>query len=309
MTKIAACLLVFACLGAAPAARAQRQPAAAPADARAAELHAKLQRQLDEIAAGFDGVMGVAVKDLATGETFGAHNDVVFPQASSIKIAILVELFRQAQAGAVRLDDRVEVKHGQMVGGSGVLQHFGDSASAVSLRDLAVLMIVLSDNTATNILIDRVGLASVNENLRRLGLQETRLARRMIDIEAQRAGRENVSTPREMAALLEMLQQGKALDAQHTAAALEILKYPKEGPLRRGLPERVALADKSGTLAGVRCDSGIVLLPGRPYVISVMTTYGESQEAAERAIGEVSRRVFDYFDRLAHANAYGVRLP
>jgi beta-lactamase class A len=170
-------------------------------------------------------------------------------------------------------------------------------------------MIVLSDNTATNILIDRVGMANVNENLKRLGLTQTRLQRRMLDTDAQRASRENLSTPREMATLLEMLHQGKALDGTHTAAALEILKYPKETPLRRGLPENVALANKPGSIPGVHCDSGIVLLTGRPYVISVMTTYAKDSDASGRAISDVSRRVFDYFERLARSNDYGARLP
>ncbi|PYU14327.1 MAG: serine hydrolase [Acidobacteria bacterium] len=222
-----------------------------------------------------------------------------------------MELLRQAQAGRLKLDDRVAIKQVQMVGGSGVLQFFGDASSAISLRDLAVLMIVLSDNTATNILIDQVGMANVNDTLAHLGLAQTRLQRRMIDTAAQRAGRENLSTPREMTTLLELLHGGKVLDASHTAALLEILKYPKENasPLRNGLPDGIALANKGGSLPGVRCDSGIVLLPDRPYVISVMTTYGHDSHAAERAISEVSRRVFEYFERLARSNAQGVRLP
>ncbi len=298
-------MILALCLAFQPTAPAQ----APPADLRVADLRAKLGRELNQMAAAFDGVMGITVKDLTSGETFLVNADTVFPQASSIKIPVLLELFRQAQAGALGLDERVEVKRAQMVGGSGVLQRFGDGTSALSLRDLAAVMIVLSDNTATNILIDRVGMANVNENLKRLGLTQTRLQRRMLDTDAQRASRENLSTPREMATLLEMLHQGKALDGTHTAAALEILKYPKETPLRRGLPENVALANKPGSIPGVHCDSGIVLLTGRPYVISVMTTYAKDSDVSGRAISDVSRRVFDYFERLARSNDYGARLP
>jgi beta-lactamase class A len=256
-----------------------------------------------------DGAVGIAVKDLAGGESFFLHADIVFPQASSIKIPILLELLRQAQAGTLRLDERIAVKRAQAVGGSGVLQHFGDGTSALSLRDLAVLMIVLSDNTATNLLIDRVGMENVNDTLKRLGLRQTRLQRRMLDLAASRAGRENLSTPREMAGLLEMLHQGKVLEAQHAALALEILKYPKDTPIRLGLPAAVELADKAGEMPGVSCDSGIVLLAGRPYAISVMTTYVRDGEIAGRVIAEVSRRVYAYFERLALSNSYGVRLP
>jgi len=278
------------------------------ADPLAAELRAKLQRDLQQIAAGLDGVMGIAVRDLTSGETFFVNADTTFPQASSIKIPILIELYHQAQAGTLKLEERVELKRELMTGGSGVLQRFGDATSALSLRDLAVLMIVLSDNTATNILIDRVGMVNVNAVLDHLDLARTRLQRRMMDATAQRASRENLSTPREMIALLELLQAGKILDATHTAAAVEILKYPKSTSLRRGVPANIEVANKPGGIPGVACDSGIVLLPGRPYAISVMTTYDRNEDAAGEAITEVSRRVFGYFERLARSNSTGARI-
>lgn len=293
-------ILSFLCLLFLPAAAQQ-------ADPRVAELRAKLHRDLEKTAAGFDGAMGIAVKDLTSGETFFVNADTVFPQASSIKIPILLELMRQAQAGKLKLEERVELKRSTMTGGSGVLVRFGDGTSALSLRDLATLMIVLSDNTATNILIDRVGIEKVNTLLREFGLRETKLQRRMMDVEAGRASRENLSTPREMVTLLELLHRGKALDAEHTALAIEILKYPKSTSLRRGVPPQVEVANKPGGIPGVACDSGIVLLAGRPYVISVMTTYGRDEENAGRAITEASRSVFAYFERLARSNAYGAR--
>jgi beta-lactamase class A len=296
-------LIAPACLLLAVAVFAQ-QP-----DPRAADLRAKLAREVQRAAAEFDGVMGVAVKDLSTGDTFFANADLVFPQASSIKIPILLELMRQAQSGALRLDERMEVKKSHMVGGSGVLLRFSDGGSALSLHDLAVLMIVLSDNTATNLLIEKAGMGQVNDNLERLGLKQTRLQRIMLDVEAQRASRENLSTPREMVALLELLDSGKALDARHAQLALEILKYPKTSSLRAGIPSSVPVAHKPGGIAGVSCDSAIVYLPNRPYLISVMTTYGGDAEATARAITEISRKVFSYFERLARSNSLGARLP
>ncbi len=275
----------------------------------AADLKVKLAKQLQQAAADFDGVMGIAVKDLGTGETFFANADTVFPQASSIKIPILLELFRQAQTGTLKLDERVDVKKSMMAAGSGVLLRFSDGGSALSLRDLAVLMIVLSDNSATNILIDRVGMQNVNENLRRLGLTQTKLQRIMLDTESQRASRENLSTPREMVLLMELLDGGKTLDPKSTQAALEILKYPKNTALRRSLPANVALASKPGGISGVACESGIVYLTGKPYAISVMTTYYKDSDTADNAITEVSRRVYAYFERLARSNSLGARVP
>jgi beta-lactamase class A len=280
-------------------------------DPRSSELRSKLGRELNQMAAQFDGVMSLAVQDPAGGDTLAVNGDLPMPQASSIKIAVLLEVLREAQAGKLRLEDRVEIRKAQFAGGSGVLQDFGDGTSALSLRDLAALMMVVSDNTATNILIDRVDMAQVNETLQALGFSRTRLLRRMIQPSEERHGVENVSTAREMASLLAQLCAGKLLDEKHTALAIQLLKDEKyePTPMGRGLPAGVALASKPGSLAGVRCESGIVLLEGHPYVLSVMTTYAEDEAAAERAITEVSRRVYSYFDRLAHSNAHGVRLP
>ncbi len=293
--------IICACFLAAAGASAQNE--------RAADLRAKTQKQLEGIVAGFDGVMGLAAKDLATGETFVVNPDVVFPQASSIKIPVLIELYRQAQAGTLKLEEKVEVKKSVMVGGSGVLGRFSDGGSSLSLRDLAVLMIVLSDNTATNILIDRVGMQNVNDMLARNNLRQTRLQRKMIDTESQRASRENLSTPAEMIWLLGLLHQGKLLDPAHTSGVLEILKYSKNTALRRAIPAGVELASKPGGLAGVACESGIVYLQNRPFAIAVMSTYAGPQTNADDAISEAARLVYSYFDRIARSNTLGVRLP
>ena len=282
-----------------------------PLDVRVGDLRAKLGRELNQIAASFDGAIGIAVKDFTSGDVLAVNADTIFPQASSIKVAVLIELLRQSQAGTLKLDERVEIKKAQFVGGSGVLQGFADGTSSLSLHDLAVLMINLSDNTATNILIDRLGMAKVNDTLAGLRLSQTRLERRMIDLDAERQGRENLSTPREMTTLYDLLFHGKALDEKHTGMALEILKMPKDplSPLGRGLPADVPVAEKPGELNGVRCDSGIVLLEGRPYAISVMTTYAAEDDAAAHTISDISRRVYSYFERQARANAHGVRVP
>jgi beta-lactamase class A len=311
MTRRLAVMCALVCTVAAPLAARAQAAGAPPASPQAADLRGKLGRELNQMAAQFDGVMAVAFKDLESGDLVAINADMLLPQASSIKIAILVELLRQAQAGKVRLEERVEIRKGQFAGGSGVLQDFGDGTSAVSLRDLAALMMVVSDNTATNILIERVGQARVNETMQGLGFERTRLLRRMIQPQEERRGVENVSTAREMAGLLEQLYRGKLLDERHTALAIELLKNEKYDPtaMGRGLPAGVALASKPGSLPGVRCESGIVLLEGRPYVLSVMTTYAADDAAAERAIAEVSRRVYGYVERLAHSNVHGVRLP
>jgi beta-lactamase class A len=193
-----------------------------------------------------------------------------------------------------------------------ILNKLGDGTVSMSLRDLAVFMIVLSDNTATNILIDRLGMESINAGIQRLGLKETKLRRRMIDLEAARKGNENVSTPRDIMTLLEKVFRGDALDASHTQEFLRILRLPKntyQSDFRRALPPDLAIADKAGSLDAVRCDSGIIEIAGHPIILCVMTTYLHNDAEGERAIEDVARLTYSYFSRLAKSSPYGRPIP
>jgi beta-lactamase class A len=163
----------------------------------------------------------------------------------------------------------------------------------------------LSDNTATNILIDRLGLENINAGVTRLGLKETKLRRRMIDLNAARQGNENVSTPREMLTLLQRIHGGQALDTPRTEEYLRVLRLNKDSEFHKALPDTVSVADKPGALDAVRCDSGIVEIGGHPFILCVMTTYLKNNEDGERAIQEIARLAYSYFDRLSRASAYG----
>lgn len=278
----------------------------APAETRfAAILEAKFKAGLAEIESGLDGILGVAIKDLKTGKTFFLNEREVFPQASSIKIAILLEVFRQAQEGKIGLDEFLTVDEGLKVGGSGVLNLLGRPSLSLSVRDTAVLMVVLSDNTATNLLIDKVGMEAVNKRMASLGLRGTKLQRRMMDLAAASEGRENLSTPLEMMTLLEKIWTGDALGEAYRKELLDILALPKDSPLRAGVPGTIAVAAKPGGLEAVRCDSGIVMLPGRPYVICVMTTYLKRDADGDPAIAQISRLVFEHYSRLERSSEYG----
>ena len=164
-----------------------------------ADLLAKLRARVEAVDARLDGVLGVYVRDLTTGATIELRPDVVFATASSIKLAVLYELYRQAEEGRI---DLAEVTRPPVprVGGGGILQQLGDRVS-LTWRDLAVLMVGWSDNEATNVLVRRVGMEAVNRRLDALGLPRTRLRRLMMDLAAARRGDENVSSPREIARL------------------------------------------------------------------------------------------------------------
>ncbi len=282
-------------------ARAQQAP---PASLQAA-LHSELEGELDRVADRLDGVVGYAIKDFSTGEAFYRNADLVFPAASSIKLAVLLELTRQAQESKLSLDEKHTVRRSETVAGDPILYMLGDGTVTMTLRDLAVFMVVLSDNSATNILIDRVGMENVNAGVARLGLKETRLRRHMIDIEAARRGNENVSTPRELAVLLEKVRNGQVLDSAHSQDYFSILRLPKDSLFSKALPPGVPVEDKPGALDAVRCDAGIIEVEGHPFVVSVMTTFLASNEEGERAIKEIARLAYAHFERLSRSSSYG----
>ena len=302
--------LLLACgqAGAVPArspsdARRQAMASSAAQPMRPSDLLSEaVARRLDDTAGAVDGVVTYVIHDLTSRERFERNAGVVVPAASVIKLAVLYELFRQADEGRVALDEAVPLDRAHAAPG-GLLYELG--VPHLSPRDLAVAMIVLSDNTATNVLIDRLDAARINGRLRELGLADTRLRRRMLDLEAARRGDENVSTARDVALLLEWLHQGRGLSPQSAAALLDILRKPKDSPLRRGVPAPVAAATKSGSLDGVRADAGIVYAPERPYVFVVMTTFLADDRAGEEAIAELSRLAYRYFSRLGAGSEYG----
>jgi beta-lactamase class A len=269
-----------------------------------ADLLSKLRTRVEAVDARLDGVLGVCVRDLATGATVELRADEAFPTASSIKLAVLYELFRQAGEGKVDLSETTTPPVPRVQGG-GVLQHLGDHVS-LTWRDVAVLMMGWSDNEATNVLVRRLGLDAVNRRLDALGLPRTRLRRLMMDIAAARRGDENVSTPREMARLAEVVAAGEALAPERAGDLLAVASVPDDGsPFRRGLPGGVRAVSKPGALEGVRCEAAWVDVPGRPYSAAVMTAYVRDEAAGEAAITEISAAVYATFDRLARGSEYG----
>src|SRR6266550_1588317 len=205
-----------------------------PRDTGSDLLWKKLESRVEETASRLDGVMGVAILDLTDGRILLHNADRVFPAASSIKLAILLELYRQdqeARAGAQgkgKLDDSYTFDPKDLVEDSQIMAGLTPGVTRVTNRDLAQFMVAVSDNAAGNILIDRVGKDNVNAMLHGLGLSKTMLRRKMIDIAAARRGDENVATPQEMARLLEAIYKGKALSKEATAALIKQLSTKKD---------------------------------------------------------------------------------
>ncbi|HET7623539.1 MAG TPA: serine hydrolase [Gemmatimonadaceae bacterium] len=285
--------------------------AAAPVSAQAphrAILKEKLLRDLTRISNDFDGVMGVEIVDLTDSSRIGVNQDLVFPQGSAIKIPILLELFRRADRDPALLGKRHSISSATRTGGSGVLQFFTDGGSELSNEDLAVLMITLSDNGATNMLIDALGMDSVNRTMASLGLKQTKLQRRMITPASSARGEENISTPAEAAAVMARLSRCELpLSKSACERVREILELPKNEAVRSVIPDGVPVASKPGGIVGVATSWALVELPDRPFVITVMTNYGGGD--GDAAIREAAKAALAYFTRLQRSTPYGTRVP
>jgi beta-lactamase class A len=279
------------------------QATASADSAKRAELRTKTRTQLETIAGGLDGVMGFAIVDLTSGERMDRLADEVFPLASTVKLAVLYELFKQAEDGRLNLDEVRPLDKRHVVGGSGVLLEL--TAPAMSLRDYATLMVLVSDNTATNLLIDTVGMANVTQRMSALGLKTLLLRRKMIDLAAAQRGDENVGTANDLARLLTMIYRSEGLNKASSDGIIAILRKAKSSALRDGVPSNVPVANKTGSLDGVAADAGIVYLADRPYIFVATTTYLKDGNAGESAIRAASRVAFDYFNRVARSSEYG----
>ncbi len=274
-------------------------------------LWEQLRVSIVNVESQVSGVVGVAIEDLTTGRELLLHADEVFPQASSIKVAVLAELYHQdAQSsvgiqGKARLTDLYKVRSEDLVADSAIMGGLTPGVTQLTNRDLATMMIAVSDNSATNVLIDRVGMENVRLLTDSLGLKNTQLRRKMMDLKAAVEGRENISTPREMMHFLGSLYRGKVISPALQDDFFAVLATPKDSWLPLELPPDVRIANKPGSLEGVRNDSGIVFVKNRPYVICVMSTFLSSERAGETAISRISAATYSLFDRLARTSEYG----
>lgn len=253
-----------------------------------------------------DAVVGVAIVDLTDQRSFYLNADAVYPTASTIKIAVLAELYRQNERGSgAKLGDLYTVNAKDGVGTEGILQSMSAGVSRITNHDLALLMVSLSDNSATNVLIDRVGMDNVNNWLAQLGLERTRLRRHMLDVKAAQEGRENTATPRELLTMLQALHGGRVFDKKTTEDFFKMLSTQKSSYIPRLLPADLVIANKPGSLDAVRNDAGIVFVPGRPFAIAVMTTFSGDDLAAEQCIARIAKVAWSYFDRVGKSSDLG----
>jgi beta-lactamase class A len=298
-------LIAPAAFGAADDAKNQ---ADTPESVRAKQdlLWARMEESIRTIVRETDAVVGVAILDLTDQRALYLNADAIYPTASTIKIAVLAELYRQHERGSgAKLGDLYTVNAKDGVGTEGILQSMSAGVSRITNRDLALLMVSLSDNSATNVLIDRVGMDNVNSWLAQLGLERTRLRRHMLDVKAAQEGRENTSTPRELVTMLRAIHEGRVFGKATTEEFFKMLSTQKSSYLPRHLPADLMIANKPGNLDAVRNDAGIIFVPGRPFAIAVMTTFATDGVEAEESIGRIAQAAWSYFDRIGKSSPLG----
>ena len=271
----------------------------------------KLAQNIEALDRQFNGAVGVAILDLTDGREWMYQADEVFPTASTIKLAILADLFhqedlaRQGKPAITRLGTLYTVQKEDLVADSAVLGNMTPGVTVLTNRDLAGAVVAVSDNSASNILAKRLGMSNVNALLDQLNLNQTRLGRMMMDLQAAREGRENIATPKELVLLLQALHNKKVFGPELTADFFTLLSTPKDSWMPRLLPEGVKVAIKPGSLAGVRCDAGIVYVPNRPFALAIMTAYDENEHAAEELISQISLMAWKMFDVMSVSSEYG----
>ncbi|MBZ9713967.1 class A beta-lactamase-related serine hydrolase [Deinococcus multiflagellatus] len=236
------------------------------------------------IGAGFPGQVGLRICTLDGTELVAWHADEVFPAASTIKVPLLILALQQAQAGRLPLHGRVTMSADDRAGGAGVLHELAPGL-ALTWQDVLTLMIVVSDNTATNMVIEALGVDTVNAWLTAQGLTGTRLVGKLqrpphLQNGAQRRGERNATTARDQTEVLRALTAGEWLDPEHTALALDILaRQQYRDIIGRRVPRddqgelRYRVASKSGELLGVRHDVGLLWTP-RPLVVALLSRSG-----------------------------------
>ncbi len=277
--------------------------------ARGGDLEPELHSLID----GHQGKVAVAVKHLGAGEAVRVRADEVMPTASLIKLAVMMEVYQQAAEGKVRLDDAVTLQDSDKVPGSGILTAHFSGGTTFSLLDATRLMIVFSDNTATNLVLDRIGIGSTAARMEAGGFPNTKIHskvfRRDTSVFPERSREFGLgsTTADGMIGLVEELHAGTRYGADARAAMLDHLKHCEDkDKFSRLLPAGTVVAHKTGSLDECRTDAGLVITPSGPVALCVLTNDNEDKSwtadnAGNLLCARIARLVYDHFARVSRA--------
>ena len=253
----------------------------------------RLKVEIIELIEGFYGNHSVYLKDIGTGEELTIAADEKMAAASLIKVPILYTLYDLDSRGELDLTETLKPTGDNMVGGAGVLTWF-KSRPELTLLDLAELMIVISDNTATNILIDWIGFAPVNDYLKDNGFDATRLERKMMDTGARADGSENITTAREMGLLMGMIYESEGL----AGAKATLCRQQLRDKLSYLLPESLwsSVASKTGMLKRIEHDASLFFMPA-PLIAVTMSNNLSSQADGKLLQAKIGNNIYQYLKK------------
>lgn len=265
---------------------------------------------LERVVAHHRGVMGLSLKNLDTGEELSVNGDEMFPTASTIKLAVLCTVFDELSSPSGRFKSYYDTRKYDLstsAPGAGFVQRFKDGTK-IEIKELLHFMVTVSDNTATNMLVEAVGgLQPVNNWLMNHGFEKTRMAstvfgRIVWDAKMRETWGLGVTTPNEMRRLTEMIATGQAGTTTATDEMLRLLGHQYfDGDIPAEIPPTIWVGSKSGAVNSSRSDNAVVASPGGKYVLSVYTrenqdTSWDSSNEAEANIREISRLVFKHYN-------------
>ncbi|XZE42839.1 serine hydrolase [Pirellulaceae bacterium SH467] len=273
-----------------------------------ATSYAQLASKLDPLIRDHQGEVAVAIKNLDTGELYQHNEAMVMPTASLIKFPVLVELYRQVDAGKLRLDSLVTLRDSDKVPGSGILTDHFQSGSQIPLESIARLMIRYSDNTATNLVLDQIGMESTSKTMQSLGFPETQLHskvfRRDTSVAPERSQKYGLgsTTAAEMLGLLELLHAKKLISEKASEQMLAHLASCEDGSkLVRNLPKAVKAFHKTGSVNDVRTDAGLFRTPHGTLAMVVLTSKNQDASwgdtnAAELLCAKIASTSVEWFN-------------
>lgn len=269
-----------------------------------------LRRALDSEIKSSAVEVYLAFKDLGTGETVFINEEEMLHAASTMKVPVMVEVFRQAETGKFRMDDRLPLRnefHSLVDGSPFSLKEEDDSDKAIyaligqemSIRELVERIITLSSNLATNILVDLVQAKNVMAALQELGICRMQVLRGVEDSLAYERGLNNRTDAYDLMLVMEAIAEGKAVSGPACQEMVRILlKQTFRRGIPAGVPENVPVGNKTGSITGMEHDAAIVFPPGRkPYVFAVLTRGLKTGEEGEKLIARLSRLVYEEVTR------------
>ena len=256
------------------------------------EKYTEWKKKIEKIISQVEGNVCINFYDLNKNNGFSVNGDKKVLSASMIKLLILAELMKKIFENKFSLSDTVMMANFMKIGGDGVLKEL-NTGHHFTLKELTTLMIIVSDNQATNILIDFLGMENINQLGREVNLKETFLGRKMMDAEARKKGYDNYTCADDISLLLKLIYQEKLINKKASQLMLDILLRQKQGErLQRYLPSDIRIAHKCGDLDNLENNGGIIWIEDKAYILVVLTN-GMPNLQCKQTIGKISKFVYD----------------